>query len=94
MKKIRNIKQLRAEKKRLREQRKELEKSIKTDWRELKESFRPGNFAEEVLSGLFRKKEKCSQNGFIVDSISGFAGRYARKMFEKAGDKITEWFRK
>ena len=94
MKKIRNIKQLKAEKKRLSEQRKGLERSIKTDWSDLKESFRPGNFAEELLSGLFRKKEKCSQNGFIADSISGFASSYARKMFEKAGEKIGEWFRK
>ena len=67
MKKIKNIQQLNAEKKQLAQRKVELEKAIKYDWRDVKESLKPGNVAVQVFSKL----------------AEGFTGKMAEKAEDK-----------
>lgn len=52
MKKIKNIKQLNAEKKLIKQQETELEDKIRKVWLELKESLRFSNIARDAFSKL------------------------------------------
>ena len=94
MKKIKSIRQLKAEKKKLKERRAELEKAIKYDWRDLKESLRPKNVAGQVISNLFDGREKQNGHTYITDKVSEMATKFAWKMVEKAKNKIGKWFKK
>lgn len=53
MKKIKNIKQLNAEKKLIRQQETELENKIRDTWHELKESFRLSNIAKAAFAKFY-----------------------------------------
>jgi hypothetical protein len=94
MKKIKSIKQLKAEKKRLIERQAELEKAIKYDWRDVKESLTPTNVAGQAFSKMFEEKDKQNGNSFIADSIAQIAAGIAKKLAEKAEGKISSWFKK
>lgn len=84
MKKIKSIKQLKAEKERLRQRKTELEKAIQYDWRDVKDSLR------------FRDKDEAKENNadFIAEGLSFLAAKFARKAVTKAEEKVTAWFRK
>jgi hypothetical protein len=94
MKRIRTIKELNTEKKRLAQREVELEKAIKYDWRDLKDSLKPGHVAEEVFAGLFTGKEKQNGHTIFSDGVAGMAAKLARKLVEKAEGKIGKWFTK
>jgi hypothetical protein len=99
MQKIKNIKQLKAEKKKIDRRKAELEKAIKYDWRDVKETLRPKSVAGSVLLSLFGKKEKKDKNNsydssFIVGSMSELAAGLTRILIEKTGKKIERWFSK
>jgi hypothetical protein len=83
MKKIKNAKQLEAEKEHLDQRRRELEKAIKYDWRDLTESLKPANISMQVLSKVFEKNETRikSSYGFkrFVGSISGNIKKWLEK---------------
>lgn len=93
MKRIKSIKHLRSEKRRLRERRTELEKAIKYDWKDLKESFRPGKVATDFFNCNSENKEEKSGRSFFTEGASQFAASFARKMAEKLQEKLGTWFR-
>ena len=93
MKKIKSIKQLKAAKKQLKHRQAELEKAIKYDWRDLKENLKPKNVAGQMFSKVFEGDEKQNGHSFVSDSVSEIASILARKLVEKAEDKIGQWFK-
>jgi len=60
MKKIRNIRHLEAEKKRLREKTEALEIKLKSDWHSLKDSIQPVTMAKEAVQDMLRKKAESN----------------------------------
>ncbi len=92
--KFKSIKHLNAEKKRLQQRRDELEKAIKYDWRDLKDSLRPRNVANQVFSKVFDGKKAEDGSDYLADKLSGFAASITRKIVEKLEDKIGHWFKK
>lgn len=79
MKKIKNIQELQAEKKKLEERQAELEKAIKYDWRDVKESLKPGNIAGQFFSGFFKRKEKTEQRSFFGGILSKLSAKWFNK---------------
>ncbi|MFM6924488.1 MAG: hypothetical protein ACKOU7_03230 [Ferruginibacter sp.] len=57
MKKIKSIRQLHAEKKRIKQQQEEMERRIRASWQDVKENLRPANLAKEAIGGIIRKKQ-------------------------------------
>lgn len=94
MKKIKNIRQLKARKVHLKKRQDELEKAIKYDWLDLKESLRPGNAAQQVLSAIFKKGETRAKESFVTDTVSSIAAGFTRKLVGKTASRISEWFKK
>jgi predicted transcriptional regulator len=91
MKKIKSIKHLNAERKRLEERKAELEKAIKYDWRDVKDSLRPGNIASQVFASVCNNAG-TTVNDNISDSISRMVAAFTKKMVEKAEKKFGSWF--
>lgn len=92
MNKIKSTKQLKAEKKRLKQRQGELEKAIRYDWQDVKETMKPRNLANQAFAGIFDEKDTEKKAG--KELVSELATRLAAKMLEKAGDKIGKWIRK
>ncbi|HMU09783.1 MAG TPA: hypothetical protein PKC54_07265 [Ferruginibacter sp.] len=92
MNRINSTKQLKAEKKRLKQRQAELEKAIRYDWQDVKETMKPRNLAGQAFSGIFEEKDAGRKAG--KDVVSEIAAKLAAKMIEKAGDKIGKWIRK
>ena len=92
MKKIKIIRQLKSVKKQLKQRQTELEKAIKYDWRDLKESLAPRKVAGQVFSKVFDKKESYNGNSFIAETVSQLAATLAKRVVEKAEEKIGKWF--
>ncbi len=92
MNRINSTKQLKAEKKRLKQRQGELEKAIRYDWQDVKETMKPRNLANQAFSGIFDEKDTEKKAG--KDMVSEVAAKLAAKMIEKAGDKIGKWIRK
>ncbi len=92
-KKIKSIKQLNAEKKRLLQRQAELEKAIRYDWRDVKESLKPKYVAGKVIAKLFDKTE---QNGLdpLAAGLSHLAAALTKIAVEKAEEKVNEWLTK
>ncbi|MES1213930.1 MAG: hypothetical protein ABUT20_00315 [Bacteroidota bacterium] len=94
MKKIKTIKELNAEKKKLLNRRYELEKAIYYDWKDLKHSVN----RENIMSDLFSKNKKATEeqnsNSIFTDTISEFARRLTLKLAEKAEGHIYKRFKK
>lgn len=93
MKKIKSIKHLNAERKRLEERKAELEKAIRYDWRDVKDSLKPGNIAGQVFASAC-KKENASGNDSISEGIARIVAGFTKKMVEKAERKFGTWFGK
>jgi hypothetical protein len=96
MKKIKSIKQLKAEKRRLRKRKSELEEKIKTNWGSLKQNFFSGKSEKNYSAGTDNGKEEHAnkQDGFLESLFAFVAKKFARKMAGKAEDKFGQWFRK
>lgn len=96
MKKIKNKKQLRAEKKRIRARQEELEKKIRSKWNELKESLKPVNIAKETFQNVVRKKteENLEDESILKSTIKYGISLLARKFTDKAGEKFEWLFKK
>jgi hypothetical protein len=91
---IKNIRQLKIEQQQLVQRQAELEKAIRYDWRDLKNSIRPKNVAGQVLSNLFVGTEKKKENAVVADSVSQLAARFTRKLVERAEGKFDHWLTK
>lgn len=96
MKRFKTAKQLNEEKKRLKMRRAELEKAIRYDWRDVKESLRPGNIAGQVFADFSGQKESGPHNesGVLSEMAARFASKLASKAGEKLKDKAGKWFKK
>lgn len=96
MKKIKSIKHLRTEKKKLRKRKSELEERIKNSWGVLKQSFTSGKSERIFFSREYNAKEgeESRQDSFFEDLFAFLAGKFARKMAGKAEEKFDEWFNK
>lgn len=96
MKKFKNARALNEEKKRLKMRRAELEKAIKYDWRDVKDSLKPKNIAGQVFSGMAGQKdaENKTDSGVLSEMAAKFASKLAGKAEDKLKDKIGKWFKK
>lgn len=96
MKKIKNKKHLRAEKRRLKIRQKELEKKIRSKWNELKECLRPVNIAKETFQKLVHNKteENLEDESILKSTIKYGISLLAQKFTDKAGEKFEWLFKK
>jgi hypothetical protein len=93
MNKIGSIKQLKARQKKLEQRKAELEKAIRYDWMDVKESIKPKNVAGQVFAHLFEKEQ---QNGdsTLANTLSQVAAVLTKIGVEKAEEKVAEWMSK
>jgi hypothetical protein len=96
MKKIKSIKQLRAEKKWLKERQDELEGKISSNWKELKEGLKPVNIAREAIDSFLKKKteKNLSSDGFLKNTVAYGFSMLAKKFVDITGEKFSKTFRK
>ena len=96
MKKIKSKKQLRAEKKRIKIRQAELEKKIRVQWNELKESLRPVNVAKETFRKVVQNKteENPEDESVFKSTIKYGISLLTKKFSDKAGAKFEWLFKK
>jgi glucose-6-phosphate-specific signal transduction histidine kinase len=96
MKKIKNIKHLHAEKKRLKQRREELETKIRRDWKDLKEYLRPMNLAKDTLNNIIQNKtrEHAKEDSILKSTFAYGASLLAKKFMDKTGEKFARVFKK
>lgn len=87
--KIKSIQQLKAEKKTLTKRQAELEKAIRYDWRDVKDSLLPQSFASLMLSKVAKEKEK-SPDSFL----STLAASLAKNAMQHVEGKLFKWLKK
>lgn len=90
MLKFNNIKQLQAEKSRIKYQQKYLEEKLLTNVKELKECLRPGNIAKDTIESIIRKETKVDEGNLFKSSIYYGISLLAKKMGGKVVDKILK----
>ena len=73
MKKIKNIQQLKSVKKKLARRQAELEKLIRYDWMDVKQSLRPGNMGQSILNSALKGMNEKKGSGLFV-SFCVFCG--------------------
>lgn len=96
MKAIKSIKQLQAEKKRLKKHQQELEIKLKHNWNELKESLNPSSVAAATFDIVLKNNTcKKSPGKNILNTVFNFgASLLANKLADKASEKIGHIFHK
>lgn len=96
MKKIKSIRQLKAEKKRLQQQQAELEHRITGQWVALKSSLKPASLAKNAYNTMMDNKAEANYNdGSILKSTLNYGISLLTKKFtEKAGEKLGKLFSK
>ncbi|HSU29128.1 MAG TPA: hypothetical protein VLJ68_12155 [Chitinophagaceae bacterium] len=94
--KIKNIAQLRAEKKRINLFVQELEDKITDDWSELKESLHIGRHSRDKLFGINgdQNGEKMNGRDLIKAVISFGIDQAATRLIDKAGTKLEKLLKK
>lgn len=96
MKKIKSIKQLQAEKRRMHEQLDFLENKMHNQWRELKYSLRPAGMLKEGFSSILKSKTEGAFNGenmikgTLALGVSILINRLARKAAKKFSNMFKE----
>ncbi|MBP6687404.1 MAG: hypothetical protein KA160_06065 [Lacibacter sp.] len=93
MTKITSIKQLKIQQKKLEQRRFELEKAIRYDWRDVKESLKPTNVAGQVFTHIFEKEQKNGDSS-LANTLSQLAAVLTKIGVEKAEEKVAEWMAK
>jgi hypothetical protein len=92
MKKIKDIKQLRKEKKLFLQREKELLRQINSGWRQLKEDLQPQNILKEQV----RCKEETSgtrkEEGILKSTLSFGASLLVKKLAKRAEEKLEKIF--
>jgi hypothetical protein len=92
MKKIKNIKQLQRERKRIQQRERELIGKINSDWRHLKDRLSPSNLFDgpSVKCGEFHGRK---ENGSLLRSVFAFAATLLiRKLIKRTEQKVEEIF--
>jgi hypothetical protein len=95
MKKIKSIKQLLAEKRRIKFREEELERKIRSSWTELKETLKPASIAKETFSNAMKDKTWDNMNGESVlkSTFTYGVSLLAKKFADKAGNKLSKIFK-
>ncbi|MBL0337473.1 MAG: hypothetical protein IPP73_19805 [Chitinophagaceae bacterium] len=96
MKKIKSIHQLKEEKKRLKHRQAELESRIRGNWTELKSMVKPAGLAKDLYCSMMNGKaaEKTCDSNVVGSTINFFFSSLAKKITEKAGEKLNSLFGK
>jgi len=96
MKKINCIQDLHTQRKLIRENQLLLQEGIKYNWQELKESIKPQNMILDTLNSLIVRKtdQVLPKESFFKNLIVYGLSIVAKKISEKAGDKISHFFAK
>ena len=93
MKKIKNIKQLRKEKRQLWLREKELMWQINSGWQQLKENFHPQNILQKQIN---RCKEESSrpvrEESILKHTLSFAASLLAQKIAKRTEEKLENFF--
>lgn len=93
MNKIRSIKQLKARQKKLEQRKTELEKAIRYDWLDVKDSIKPKNVAGQVFAHIFTKEQQNGDSS-LAETLSQLAAVLTKIGVEKAEEKVAEWMSK
>ena len=96
MKKIKSIKQLKAEKQRLLLQQQELEDRMRGNWSAVKAGLSPVNIAKDTMGSIFKGVTNMAINkeGIIKGAIALGIGFLAKKISKRAGDRLKKMFTK
>ena len=94
MMKIRSLKQLNNEKRRLARRNAELEKAFRYDWLDLKETANPRKFVGQLFSRPYNENQEKNVKNFLASGLSWLAAMYTKKLIIRAHQKITRIFRK
>lgn len=86
MKKINSIKDLKAEKKMLATRKVELEKAIRYDWLDVKNSLQPKN----LVGGLVPSVKRYDEDSFL----SSFAASVVAIAVKKVEEKMMKWLKR
>ena len=93
MKKIKNIKQLRKEKKLLREREKELLSQINSGWQQLKENLQPQNMLKEQMTRCKEENLKATkEEGIFRSTLSYAVLLLAKRLAKKTEEKLEKFF--
>ena len=93
MKKIKNIKQLRKEKKLLREREKELLSQINSGWQQLKENLQPQNMLKEQVRRCKEENLKATkEEGILKSTLSYAVSLLAKRLAKKTEEKLEKFF--
>lgn len=96
MKKIKSIKQLQAEKNRIKQHQEELENKIRSNWKELKECLNPINVAKDTFSKMIQNKtaENLNDESILKSSFTYGVTLLAKRFADKAGRKLDSFYKK
>lgn len=89
MKKIKSIKQLKYQKKQIKQRQAELEDKIRGNWKDLKENLKPVNLVKDTVGSVLKRKAEDSLNGdgFFRNAIKYGITLLANKILNKVGKK-------
>jgi hypothetical protein len=93
MKKMRNYKDVQAEKERLQQQQLQLEQEMKQEWSGLKDSLRPANLAGEAMAKLFSSSGTSANSEgttSVKSALSYGLISVARKLVEQAVERFRQ----
>jgi septal ring factor EnvC (AmiA/AmiB activator) len=90
MNKIRSIKQLKARQKKLEQRKNELEKAIRYDWLDVKNSIKPKNVASQVFAQFFQN-DRQGETSSLAETLSQLAAVITKIAVEKAEEKMADW---
>jgi cell division septum initiation protein DivIVA len=96
MRKIKNIKQLQSEKKRIKQEQEELENRIRSNWSQLKECLKPSTVAKETFSSIFKNKaeENVQPESVLKNTFTYGAALLAKKIADKTENIFYKMCRK
>ncbi len=96
MKRIKNLKHLKEEKKNLQLRRKELEDQLQNDWQEVKSMLHIKNLTKAIARSMLDKKTSSyiSDNSILESTLSFGAALAANRFAKKAGKKFKSIFKK
>lgn len=96
MKKIKNLRQLKREKERIKQHQEDLEDAIHDNWHELKDDLKPANIAKQVIGNWIRKRTETKMNagGILKSTVTYGAAMLATKLFGRTGNKLAGLLKK
>jgi len=92
MKKIRNIRQLRKEKKLLQQREKELLRKITSGWQHLKENLQPQNFIKEQVRKSKEDSRTVNEESIFKSILSFGATLLVKKIVKGTEERLEKIF--